>query len=370
MKQPPQKTSKRQKRKSKTPPKKNFGKFYLMLLPIILLIGIWQGWSWWSWSISPPLQNTGEDQSVQVYIPPGTTNQEIGEDLAAAKVIRSYQAWKIWLFWLKITKQPTNLKAGTYQLSPTQPLPEILSKLMSGSVTQVNFTIPEGWSLKQMAAYFAGQGFFSAEDFLKAASEIPVDQYPWLPAGLPHLEGFLYPDTYRVASDQLSSPQKLIKVMLDRFQQIALPVYEQQRANSNLNLLQWVTLSSIVEKEAVIGSERPLIAGVFVNRLAKGMRLESDPTVEYGLGIKQTADQPLTLNQVRTDSPYNTYRNPGLPPTPIAAPGLSSLKATLAPDRTDYLFFVAKYDGTHVFSRNLRDHTNAMNQIRQQRRSR
>jgi len=116
--------------------------------------------------------------------------------------------------------------------------------------------------------------------------------------------------------------------------------------------------------------ERPRIAGVFVRRLRLGMKLESDPTVEYGLNIQQTPDQPLTLNQVRTPSPYNTYLNRGLPPTPIASPGLASLKATLAPENTEYIFFVARYDGTHVFSRTLAEHEAAVVAIRKQRSAR
>ena len=120
----------------------------------------------------------------------------------------------------------------------------------------------------------------------------------------------------------------------------------------------------MVEKEAVVPQERTLIAGVFTNRLQKGQRLESDPTVEYGLNIRQTADKPLTLKQVRTPNPYNTYMNAGLPPTAIAAPGKASLEATLNPDSTDYFFFVARYDGTHVFSRSLAEHERAQGQIR------
>jgi UPF0755 protein len=217
-----------------------------------------------------------------------------------------------------------------------------------------------------MAAYFESQGFFKAEEFLKAATQIPKDQYPWLPSDLPYLEGFLYPDTYKLNSDRIT-PQAIIKQMLDRFEQVALPIYQQAPNKAQMPLLQWVTLASIVEKEAVIPIERPQIAGVFTQRLQKGMRLESDPTVEYGLGIRQTADQPLTLAQVKTASPYNTYLNAGLPPTPIASPGLGSLQATLNPEKTDYLFFVARYDGTHVFSRTLQEHQAATNAIRQQR---
>ena len=122
-----------------------------------------------------------------------------------------------------------------------------------------------------------------------------------------------------------------------------------------------------MEKESVVQQERPLIAGVFTARLQQGMRLESDPTVEYGLGIRQTADQPLTYAQVGTPNPYNTYLNAGLPPTAIASPGIASLQATLNPESTEYLFFVARYDGTHVFSRTLTEHVAATKQIRRER---
>ena len=150
---------------------------------------------------------------------------------------------------------------------------------------------------------------------------------------------------------------------------VALPEYQKVAQTEKLSLLQWVSLSSIVEKEAVMPVERPIIAGVFTTRLKKNMRLESDPTVEYGLGIKQTADRPLTFAEVKRPNPYNTYMNAGIPPGPIASPGIGSLKAVLNPDPTELLFFVAKYDGTHIFSKTLREHVAATNAIRQQRNS-
>lgn len=125
-----------------------------------------------------------------------------------------------------------------------------------------------------------------------------------------------------------------------------------------------MTLASIVEKESVVDEERGTIAGVFTNRLEQNIPLGADPTVEYGLGITQTPEQPLTWAQVGTPSPYNTYINPGLPPTPIASPGSASLEVTLNPEATEYLFFVARYDGTHVFSRTLAEHEAAKNAIR------
>ncbi len=345
--------------------------FYLALLPVTLGVCAWQGWAWWSWAQSPPAPdsapNSAVAKAVQIQIPSGTGAQQIGHDLEAAGLIRSSHAWRLWTYWLRLSNRGEGggFKAGTYKLSPTQPLPVIAEKIWSGEVMQLSFTIPEGWSLQQMATYFESLGYFKAQDFLNAATQIPKERYPWLPDKLPHLEGFLYPDTYQLSSDRIS-PQQVIQIMLNRFEQVALPVYQQGQKQTKLNLFQWVILASIVEKEAVVPEERSRIAGVFVARLRRGMRLETDPTVEYGLGIRQTVDQPLTYAQVKTPSPYNTYINPGLPPTPIASAGLASLKAALYPENTDYLFFVARYDGTHFFSKTLEAHKAAQNAIRQQ----
>jgi len=345
--------------------------FFLGLFPAVLVLSAWQGWSWWSWASSPPVpkssatESSATDKTVQIRIPPGSTSQQIGRDLESSGLIRSADAWNLWVRWLNLQQKPV-FQAGTYQLAPTQSLEQIANQITKGSVVQLGFTIPEGWSIKKMAAYFESLGFFKAQDFIAATKQIPRDQFPWLPSGMTHLEGFLYPDTYQMGREGIT-PQKIINMMLKRFEEVALPIYQQNSPQSRLNLIQWVTLASIVEKEAVVPAERPRIAGVFTKRLQKGMRLESDPTVEYGLNIQQTADQPLTFKQVKTPSPYNTYLNAGLPPTPIASPAKASLEATLNPDNTDYLFFVARYDGTHVFSRTLAEHEAAVVAIRRQR---
>lgn len=331
----------------------------------------WQGWTWWNQVTAPLISepasgaNNPREPVVTIQIASGTSARQIGQDLQAAGVIRSAFAWELWSRWLLLRNPQQGFQAGTYRVSPNQPLQSIAEKIWAGDVVQHSFTIPEGWSIRQMAAYFESQGYFSAQDFLVAVRQIPNDRYPWLPTNLPHLEGFLYPDTYQLAGTS-TTPQAIIRQMLDRFEQVALPLYSQRQANGQMTLLQWVTLASIVEKEAVIPAERPRIAGVFTNRLRQNMPLGADPTVEYGLGVQQTPDQPLTLDQVRTPSPYNTYLNPGLPPTPIASPGLASLQATLTPENTDYLYFVARYDGTHVFSRTLADHEAAQALIRSQ----
>lgn len=344
----------------------------LSLVPVLLGIVAARSWAWWNWA-SAPIASTAtvtanaaaEKPGVKIKILPGTAAQQIGRDLEAAGLIRESSAWNLWAKWLQWQNPKGGFKAGTYKLSPQEPLTAIAERIWRGQVVQSTFTIPEGWSLRQMAAYFEAEGFFPAQDFISAASQIPRNQFPWLPEALPYLEGFLYPDTYNLNADQIT-PQAVIKQMLSRFEQVALPLYQQHRQQTNLNLQQWVTLASIVEKEAVVQSERPRIAGVFSQRMRQGIALQSDPTVEYGLGIRQTAAQPLTLAQVRQPSPYNTYINPGLPPTPIASPGVASLKATLSPENTDYLYFVARYDGTHVFSRTLAEHEKAQAAIRRQ----
>lgn len=335
------------------------------LAPVAIGVVTLLSWAGWK-GLTAPVEAKSESASeVQFTVEPGASGNEIGAELHDAGLVKSLTGWKLWTKLKQATNSSGGFKAGTYQVSPTESLSDIAGKIWDGKIVQVNFTIPEGWSTMQMGAYFEEQGYFSAAEFEEAVTQIPYEEFPWLPKDLPILEGFLYPDTYKISSDLSNDPQLIIKTMLSRFEQVALPVYE--AAKPDMSLLDWVSLSSIVEKEAVIGDERALIAGVFTARLEQGMRLESDPTVEYGLGIRQTADQPLTYSQVGTPSPYNTYLNTGITPTPIAAPGIASLKATLNPESTEYLFFVARYDGTHVFSKTLSEHEAATREIRRQR---
>ncbi|MBF2003867.1 MAG: endolytic transglycosylase MltG [Synechococcales cyanobacterium M58_A2018_015] len=347
------------------------GFFYFLLLPAVLGLTGWQSWAWWSWASAPvlsPAQAAGtapQDNLVQLEIPEGTTAQQIGRDLHSAGLIRSPLAWNLWTRWQTLQNREGSFQAGIYELSPTEPLSAIADMIWQGEVMQRSFTIPEGWSMQQMADYFQEQGHFTAEEFLAATQQIPRDQFPWLPDGIPHLEGFLYPDTYKFTGKL--TPDAVIDQMLERFQQVALPIYQQAQGNTPYTLLQWVTLASIVEREAVISTERPQIASVFARRLREGIPLGADPTVEYALGIRQTPDQPLTFDQVATPSPYNTYQIIGLPPTPISSPGVASLEASLNPADTEYLYFVARYDGTHVFSRTLAEHEAAQAAIHDRR---
>jgi UPF0755 protein len=346
---------------SKTTPK-----WLLISAPIALITvlagGI--GTFWWNEITAAPAADPNA-KSIQIQVKPGTAAGSIGQELEAKGVIKSQLAWKLWTSW-QAKQGKGSPQTGTYELLPNQPLAAIAAQILEGKVVQSGFTIREGWNIKQMGDYFEKQGLFKAADFIAATKEIPQDKFPWLPDGIPHLEGFLFPETYQVPTETIT-PKGVVTQMLKQFEQVALPEYQKAAATQKLSLLQWVSLSSIVEKEAVIAIERPKIAGVFTTRLTKNMRLESDPTVEYGLGIKQTADRPLTFAQVKRPNPYNTYMNAGIPPGPIASPGIGSLKAVLNPDSTDLIFFVAKYDGTHVFSKTLSEHVAATNFIRQQR---
>ncbi|NJN49258.1 MAG: endolytic transglycosylase MltG [Alkalinema sp. RL_2_19] len=341
----------------------------ISLLLLLLLagfgLGSWRAKAWWETTTAPVQAATPAAATpVLVAIPNGTSAQGIGDLLVEKGLIRSADAWQWWTRIQGWKRQQGGFQAGTYELSPNEGLNQIAQKIWDGKIATRRYTIPEGWSMQQMAEYFEQQGMFPATEFLNVVKQIPRQKYAWLPDGIPHLEGFLYPDTYQLGAVEKPSAQQIVDQMLSRFEQLALPVYQQYGKSSNLSLLQWVTLASIVEKEAVVAQERGTIAGVFTNRLKLSMPLGSDPTVEYGLGIRQTKEQPLTFAQVETPSPYNTYMNPGLPPTPIASPGVPSLTATLQPESTEYLFFVARYDGTHVFSRTNAEHLAAQDKIR------
>ncbi len=342
--------------------------FFLVSTGFIGVAGL-QAWAWWTNASAPTLSvfshqadEGSKPEPIYLEIAPGTPGQLIGQILTEKGLIRSKTAWKVWTRWQTFREPNGGFQAGAYEFYPTENLDAIATKIWRGEVAQKSYTIREGWTLKEMADYFQSIGFFSAEEFMAAASEIPRNDFPWLPKDIPHLEGFLYPDTYRVNKNQIS-PQAVVRQMLGQFERLALPVYQNGKAQTNYSLKEWVTLASIVEREAVLPEERPLIAGVFARRLKEGMPLGADPTVEYGLGVTQTPDRPLTWEQVETPSPYNTYLNLGLPPTPIGSPGLASLAASLNPQKTEYLYFVARYDGTHVFSRTFEEHQRAQEEI-------
>lgn len=246
------------------------------------------------------------------------------------------------------------LQAGEYQFSDGMRPTEILRKMVSGEVNVRRFAVPEGYSIHQLAELLENQNIFSKEGFLKAATD------PKLLAELGieghSVEGYLFPSTYDVT--RTMDEASLIRSMTAQFRGI----YEEQFAGTadriGMTRSQAVTLASLIEKEAVVASERPLISSVFHNRLAKGMRLQSDPTAVYGV---RAFAGTVTKQDIERRSPYNTYLIKGLPPGPIGNPSKEAIEAALNPARTSYLYFVSKRDGTHHFSTTLDEHNAAVN---------
>ena len=283
--------------------------------------------------------------AVRVRIDPGMSATEAVGRLAEAGVfVRRGPA----VLALRIWGQPGLLKAGTYRLEGTYRPVDVFRMLAEGRVEQVSVTLPEGLTAREMAGILERAGITDAGAFAALAYDPGAPGRWGLPG--PSLEGFLFPDTYRFARGL--PPDRVVSVLVGRFLEVAEPL----RADAErlgLDLLGWVTLASMVEAEAARDEERPLVAAVFLNRLRRGMRLESDPTVIYGL---RDFDGNLTRAHLETDHPYNTYTRTGLPPGPICNPGRASLEAAARPAGVDFLYFVSRNDGTHVFSRTYREH--------------
>jgi len=303
-----------------------------------------------------PLLPTGTPVPFTVY--PGESPYSIGERLEEAGIISSA---KLFYAYIRYKNLGQTLEAGDYILSPGMSIPEIVSVLQHGRAKEITVTIPEGWRMEQLADYLEEQEIMSAEEFLAWAKvDLWVDRYDFLkevPEGA-SLEGYLFPDTYRLPFP--ASPKDLIARMLENFEAKVTPEMRAKASELGLTFHQAVILASIVEKEAVLPEERPLIAGVFLNRLRKNMYLQADPTVQYAKGYDKTTGHwwsPITIEEATSiQSPYNTYLNPGLPPGPICSPGLESIKAVLYPAQTDYLFFFSPDGSSHIFSKTYEEH--------------
>lgn len=262
---------------------------------------------------------------------------------------------KIPLAYLKITKNDKKIKAGEYSIGPGESTFDLIKKFLEGKTLQISVTLKEGWTIFDYASEFEKKGICSYGDFLLSSSKVPR----WIKGK--NMEGFLYPDTYffskNTPSDEVIG--KLYKNFLLKTKDLRFEV-ERKKMDS----LEWVILASIVEKEAKIENEKPRIAGVYLNRLKKNMRLEADPTIIYGMNLSGISTKILLKKDLNFNSRYNTYLNLGLPPGPICNPSYSSLKAVLYPEEHNFYFFVAKGDGTHIFSSNLKDHIKAINLYR------
>lgn len=296
-------------------------------------------------------------ERIDVEVLPGQSASAILDHLRELGIARDPVLLRAYLRYRGIDR---SIQAGHYLLSGAMTPRQVAEALQRATLPPMVVTIPEGWRLEQIAESLEGSGVsFSSQDFLDSAYSGLVSSP--LIADLPvptQLEGFLFPDTYHL--DAQSTAIDLLTAMLQSFDRRVTSDLRSGFAGQGLSLHQAVTLASIVEREAIVADERPMIASVFLNRLAQGMRLDADPTVQYALGRQPDGSwwkAGLTLDDLQIASPYNTYVHTGLPPGPIANPGLESLRAVAAPAETPFLYFRAACDGSgrHVFAETLEE---------------
>ena len=291
-------------------------------------------------------------KKILVEIPKGVNSRQISGILWENKIIANPYFFSMVV---KILNYDSTLKAGVYEFDSPNLL-SVLDKLHRGKVKLCKVTIPEGLPKWEVAELLAGKEVVDQKNFLEIVNN-PVffyEEFSWLDSE-ESLEGYLFPDTYYFTLRE--EPVRVAKEFLAKFEEIILPLYQKRNEKNEFSLHQIITLASIVEREAKVSSEKPIIAGVFYNRLKKGMKLGACPTVNYALG---DFDEKLSKDQLNYPSVYNTYLHLGLPPGPICNPGVDSIKAAISPAGVNYLYFVSKGDGTHEFTSTYRDHLQAI----------
>lgn len=288
--------------------------------------------------------------NVIVNVRPGQTLRTTAGILEQAKLIKSRLKF---ILIARIKGFDKRLKAGEYLLSATMPPSRILEIMVKGAVNLHKLTVPEGYNLNQIAELVETAKFGLKTDFIKTTTDSALIRKKGIEA--PTLEGYLFPDTYFFPRE--ISVEQIVSTMVNRFWAVFSPDWQVRAKELGFTVHQITTLASIIEKETGAAFERPIISSVFHNRLKKKMRLESDPTVIYGI---KNFDGNLTRKHLTTPTPYNTYKIKGLPEGPIANPGRASLEAALYPEKTKFIYFVSKKDSTHHFSKNLKEHNRAV----------
>ena len=308
----------------------------LKLLGIAVLIAA----AWLAWALWLPLRPAGQKF---VLLNPGYTTRHIARELKSAGVIRSSTAFLLWHF----VVHPRTLKAGEYLFDKSANAVQIHRRLARGDVYVHTVVIPEGFNIFEIAQALQAAGLSSQQEFLQAARADTVlikDLDPQATS----LEGYLFPDTYQFTRTQTATD--MLSVMVHRFRAKA------HSLGLSGNMHQVVTLASIIEKETALPEERPVVASVYYNRLDQRVALDADPSIIYAELLAGAYTGALHHDDMQFNSPYNTYRHAGLPPGPIANPGVASLKAAMHPANTDYLYFVSDGDGHHRFAATLEEH--------------
>ena len=326
---------------------------FLLFVVALLIIGAGVAW-WGNGVLNAPYRGFSGDE-VFVDIPQGTGVSGIARRLADAGVVSNPLAFRIAA---KLSGDERKLQAGEYRFAEAATPGDIVGRLARGDVYAHLVTFREGLTMWEMADVFASSGIGTTAEFLtEARSPARIKD---LDARATSLEGYLFPDTYRLPRS--AGAKGLVDSMVAGFRREFGADLQAAAATQGLTVHETVTLASIVEKETGQAEERPLVSAVYHNRLRIKMPLQCDPTVIYALQLARRWNGNLTRNDLAMNSPYNTYKNPGLPPGPIASPGRASLEATVRPAAANYLYFVSKNDGSHVFASTLAEHNRNVQQ--------
>jgi UPF0755 protein len=293
---------------------------------------------------------------ARVVVPKGSTLRVAADSLARAGVIQNATAFR---FYAMLTNRDRSIRAGTYLFKRGISWGEVLTDLQGGRGLEHSITIPEGWSLSQIEPQLARVLGVPLDSVQAATRDTALLHLLDIPT--PTLEGYLFPDTYMFPDG--TTPRAAVRVMVSRFQQVWRPEWDVQLQRLAMSRHDVMALAAIVEKEARLPEERPVIAAVYMNRVKAGMLLQADPTVQYALGRHVAR---VFYKDLEVDSPYNTYRHKGLPPGPIASPGRPSIVAALFPANVPYTFFVAHPDGHHEFTSDFRAHGVAVRAARRE----
>src|SRR5579864_3216055 len=322
----------------------------ILVLAAVCLAG------WMAVSLSLPYQKFPAGGTF-VDVPHGASRRAVARLLANQGVVRSRWVFEALSRW----RSRSTLQAGEYFFNHPVTSFQVFDAIANGRVYVRELTIPEGFSMFDIADLVQREEFTSRENFLAAARNPALirDLVP----GAPTLEGFLFPATYEFPRHPTG--EQMVTAMVAHFRQQWAEISAQQPNLTGLGLEQVVTLASLVERETPKAEERPLVAGVFINRMHRRVPLQCDPTVVYALELSGNYSGSLEAKNLPFESPYNTYRHIGLPPGPIANPGSASLRAALAPPETDYLYFVANTEGGHFFGRTLAEHNHNVALYRQ-----
>lgn len=313
---------------------------------------------------------SGGREPVKVVIRRGSNAGDVTRVLGENRLIRSRLIFKLVC---RLSGQSEKLKPGVYEFNRAMSAPEIIDQLVEGRSLESWVTMPEGFTVRQMADLLDEKRLADGSSFVNLAisDQDTFREYPFLDGG--NLEGYLFPDTYLIPRD--ANAESIVRQMLDTFQRKVISACRQEikatiadrfKLGSNDfedGLHRLLTMASLVEREAKIPKDRPLVAAVLWNRLAGNMKLEVDATVSYVPGRSTDNKDHVYYRDLTGDSPYNTYKHLGLPPAPICNPGVASIKAVMEPAKVDYLFYVAKPDGSHVFTRTLQEHLAAKRAI-------